>query len=792
MKPETLKAIEFLRQFHPTAPWVLTCINPDKKGIQTSTFSAATADAAAEWIDRYNGHSNCYFSVNPPRGPLSKKAEREDIAQVDYLHVDLDPRIGEDINAERERILGLLRDPRGLPPPTVIVFSGGGYQGFWRLEKPIPINGELRLAEDAKRYNIQIELTLGGDNTHNIDRIMRIPGTMNIPDERKRRKGRVPTLAEVLEFHEDRVYPIERFAKSPELQTSDDSGFSGSKISVSGNIQRLNDVDELGEAVSNRVKMIIVQGNDPDEPNKFGSSRSEWLFYVCVNLVKAGIKDDVIYSIITDPNFQISESVLDKKRPEKYAIRQIERAHEEAVHPRLRELNEKHAVIGDLGGKCRVISEVFDPAMKRTKISRQSFEDFRNRYGHIQIEVGVGPNGPIVKKLGHWWLENAQHRHYETIVFSPGGDVEGSYNLWKGFGCESVPGDCSRLLAHIKNNICSGNEVHYAYLMGWLARAVQRPDSPGEVAVVLRGRMGTGKSLFVRAFGSLFGRHFLQVSDPKHLVGSFNSHLRDCVVLFGDEAFYAGDKRHEGVLKTLITEPFITFEAKGVDAETGPNYVHLLMASNSNWVVPAGTDERRYFVLDVGDAKMQDSAYFREIAQEIENGGREAFLHTLMTLDIKDFNVRQVPQTDALREQKILSMSVEDEWWFSRLNDGHLLLEDDHWTGSAEKEVLRDEFYDYMKRLGNYRSASRTVLDSFLKKATPIGYPKTRQKKVIHRVQDPINGAPIEDVRRPYFYEFPSLAECRRHWETLFGPQDWPDVPQQMELDTNPRDDVPF
>ena len=37
------------------------------------------------------------------------------------------------------------------------------------------------------------------------------------------------------------------------------------------------------------------------------------------------------------------------------------------------------------------------------------------------------------------------------------------------------------------------------------------------------------------------GQHALKISNAKHLVGNFNSHLRDCVFLFADEAFFAGD-----------------------------------------------------------------------------------------------------------------------------------------------------------------------------------------------------------------------------------------------------------
>ncbi len=189
-----------------------------------------------------------------------------------------------------------------------------------------------------------------------------------------------------------------------------------------------------------------------------------------------------------------------------------------------------------------------------------------------------------------------------------------------------------------------------------MARCVQKPDCPGEVAVVLRGEMGTGKGAFAKHFGSLFGRHFLQVSDPKHLVGSFNSHLRDCVVLFGDEAFYAGDKKHESVLKALVTEEHLAIEAKGVEVFASPNYTHIILASNSAWVVPAGSNERRFFALDVSAEKMQDKKYFAAITEQMNRGGKEALLHYLLKYDISNFEVRDVPKTIALQDQKLLSI----------------------------------------------------------------------------------------------------------------------------------------
>jgi hypothetical protein len=69
-------------------------------------------------------------------------------------------------------------------------------------------------------------------------------------------------------------------------------------------------------------------------------------------------------------------------------------------------------------------------------------------------------------------------------------------------------------------------------------------------------------------------------------------------------------------------------------------------------VVPAGVDERRFFALEVGDGKKQDKPYFRDIQKDLEAGGYANLLHHLLNLDIKNFEVRDVPPTPFLDDQK--------------------------------------------------------------------------------------------------------------------------------------------
>ncbi|QYW02155.1 DNA primase [Stenotrophomonas phage Sonora] len=779
---DTRGAVEFLKRWNSDGPWVLTAIVPDGR-IETTSFSPAAWVDAAQWVEERQGIKNLYFHVNPVRKRLDNKASKEDIAALAWLHVDIDPRVGEDFHEERERALRMLNEYT--PKPTVIIDSGGGYQGFWKLEEDdrLLIDGNVSRAQELEAYNVQLEKVFQADHCHNVDRIMRLPGTVNVPNKKKIKKGRTPALATLVAWNEGAVYPLSNFTPAVRVQHGT-GGLAGGqpKVRITGNVPDIGNDDliawaaENGKAIKDSTLALIATGQDPLDPTKYGS-RSEVLFRVCCDLVRADVPDEMIFGVITGSN-EIAKSVKDKPNWEAYALRQIERAKEDAVDPMLRLLNEKHAVIADIGGKCRIISEVMDPVLKRTRISKQSFDDFRNRYRHIKVTVGFSENGqPIQKAAGSWWVDHPQRRQYETIVFAPGSEIEDAYNLWRGFAVDALPGTRHEsFLHHLRDNLCSGNLQHFNYLVGWMARAVQHPDSPGEVAVVLRGKRGTGKSFFSKTFGSLFGRHYLQVSDSKHLVGAFNAHLRDTIILFGDEAFFAGDKKHESVLKTLITEEQIIIEGKGVDAEASPNYVHLILASNDEWVVPAGLDERRFFAIDVGEGHKQDHSYFKRIKEDLDNGGRSNLLHYLLTYDLNDYEVRLAPQTMALLDQKVLSMSPESQWFYEKLSEGRLFRGESEWPESVIKDRLYDDYIGDMRDQGRNFRATRTAFGKFLQRAMPGEFPLTKQEtRDVPWANE--HGFEVHVKKRVYVCYLPTVTELRAHWDQHYGgPFDWPNL----------------
>ena len=110
VSPDNAAALDFLQCWVASGPWVLTAISPDRTSINTRTFGPDRLEELEVWLTEHNGKNNLYFHVNPTTRELSKKADREDIAALAWLHVDIDPRAGEDLEEEQARALALLRE----------------------------------------------------------------------------------------------------------------------------------------------------------------------------------------------------------------------------------------------------------------------------------------------------------------------------------------------------------------------------------------------------------------------------------------------------------------------------------------------------------------------------------------------------------------------------------------------------------------------------------------------------------------------------------------------------------
>jgi Virulence-associated protein E len=300
---------------------------------ETESFELpADVEKLRKWTDTRQGRANQYYTVNQTTGPMHKKPERKDMKSLSSLHVDVDPRAGQDLDAERVRILKLLQD---YPlPPTYIIDSGAGYQAVWDLKEEVPINGNLEIAEELKLYNITLERQLQGDKCHNIDRLMRSPGTINCPDERKRKKGRQYASASIVSQRQTQ-YTLADFIKAPPLRT--DNAAAPASAAVDRAVQQSPQASST--VIIKRSAIVIGPVADFKQRvsptgqliRELGADRNK----LCLAMKEAGLRDDpycsnsemglaYVHTLINAQysNEEIAGDVLDKSNPAGIHFRQ--------------------------------------------------------------------------------------------------------------------------------------------------------------------------------------------------------------------------------------------------------------------------------------------------------------------------------------------------------------------------------------------------------------------------------------------------------------------------------------
>lgn len=439
---------------------------------------------------------------------------------------------------------------------------------------------------------------------------------------------------------------------------------------------------------------------------------------------------------------------------------------------KLAELNKKHAFIHSYYGKPMVMCYVYDAVIGRNIYEFITPESFVMRYINDTMVVPTkNGRGATAIEVGKWWLRHPSRREYETVIFDPthlerdkyGVSVKhNSLNLWEGFAVEPKKGGWKRIRRHLWKVACNQDKTKFRYLIKWMAWCFQNPGTRSEVCVIWKGKKGAGKGFIATQMLQIFGKHGLAISNRKHLTGQFNEHLQAVSFLFADEAYYPGDKEVEGTLKALITEPYFLVEGKGKQARQARNCLHIMMATNNEWVIPADASERRFFINEVdsrytkgGIDENKRIQYFKDLWTEANSGGREAMLHDMLKMELYDWHPREdVPETEELHKQKLQGMDRREKAILSLLEQGVI-------PGFREKGRLM---------------VRASIINEYIDKLEP-GRTRIHPKDISITLKQ--LGADTQRTSKGTTYVIPSLrkmreAWCRHHvYGEFTGTDDW-------------------
>jgi hypothetical protein len=209
-------AVNYLEELRPQGPWLLTAIPPN--GGKTTTATFTDLEEARRFIVECNDDGdNVYYSLNRTKRALNSKAAKADIAWIDYLHVDADPNDNERPQEFKEWMRKRIRDFKH--PPTFVIDSGNGLHLLWELRKPVEVTDDIVIADIEARNYALAEAFDADPSTRDICRILRVPGTRNYPNAKKRKLGRRECEAERLTYRR-KVYDLDAF---PPAEPRDDN-----------------------------------------------------------------------------------------------------------------------------------------------------------------------------------------------------------------------------------------------------------------------------------------------------------------------------------------------------------------------------------------------------------------------------------------------------------------------------------------------------------------------------------------------------------------------------------------
>jgi hypothetical protein len=451
----------------------------------------------------------------------------------------------------------------------------------------------------------------------------------------------------------------------------------------------------------------------------------------------------------------------------------------------LAELNGIWGFINDIGGRVKVMHKRFNEYHGYT-ISYMSVDDMKLIYQNRVAEetsdmIKTIPGKEAGMNLGLWWLNHYHRKTYDTVIFDPEqpiGDILLEtkrnrdlfrYNLWEGLGVTPKKGNWRNIRRHIWKVLCNGDKVKFKYLMRWLAWAVQNPGKRAEVAIILKGKKGAGKGCIAQAFVRIFGKHGTTIASKNHLVGKHNDHLESCCFLFLDEAYHPGDKDGEGMFKSLVTEPSIAIEPKFLGLKTVANRLHIMMASNSDWIIAATEDERRFFINEVSNDYCKNGKYektkdklrktrqmhFEDVMGEINGEGLSAMLYDLLRLKLKDYHPRtSIPHTSEMQRQIELSMPRAKFAVKELLNEG----------------IFPGSITDDKEYVVSYPA----LIEHFLKQDTKF----SASKKAIANLCKDI-GVELRKIKGQRMMVFPNLGVAKKRWDKDVMRTAWDDETEE-------------
>jgi len=296
-----------------------------------------------------------------------------------------------------------------------------------------------------------------------------------------------------------------------------------------------------------------------------------------------------------------------------------------------------------------------------------------------QLRFRVGTNGEVYGGKDFWSFITRVYARTSPTNFTPhplGRSAIGlpSPSVWRMYdginnyaglravktGLDVAPGDEASHRAtfehFLRSQIAGEGDEYYRYLMGWLASAMQRPHEKIGIALLIRGPMGCGKSLFLSLLKAIVP-HAAVVTNKglTTLTDKFNTDLDNrTLYMFGEvpEARRISNDQIAAI-KTVITDDVLHIEYKNKTIVQKKQYLNLIVCSNMLNCIETSEGDRRWCVLDTAFPvhDKDDIEYWERIYPlfTADKSFAASIQQLLLDYDLSAFVAKEYPKSEALQ-----------------------------------------------------------------------------------------------------------------------------------------------
>ncbi|KAK3289731.1 hypothetical protein CYMTET_2860 [Cymbomonas tetramitiformis] len=306
------------------------------------------------------------------------------------------------------------------------------------------------------------------------------------------------------------------------------------------------------------------------------------------------------------------------------------------------------------GGKMCVAMLEDPPNQHMRFMNFHTFTEHQLEKGHHH-QLGTNPRTgePIEKFVQHGraWLGHSKANKFNNAKFIPGDfdcEQKGILNLWRGWGVEpSADGDCSYFW-DLTKDLCGDCDSLFEYVKHWMAHMFQFPNQkPGTVLLFGGKEEGVGLDSLISCLTTCIGAaHVFVGTRTQDLVSHFNGAICDSLLVFLNEAGFAGNHEATAALKAMVTDRRQSKTNKGKDSVMVDTCYRVIKGTNQPQVAAVTGRARREMCFDPTGKYFGDKEFWKAFQNQMfasENLGCRRLLYELLEMNIVHFDPRTAP-----------------------------------------------------------------------------------------------------------------------------------------------------